>query len=1061
MESVTPDLGPVRFRVLGPLEIRIGERLAPLPSAGERALLVLLLLSAGQTVPATTLVDQLWSEGNLPAYPLNALQIRVSKLRKAMTSLGIDLIRRESIGYRLVVDPSAVDAVEFAALLKQARALGAAAGSDPTTATLLAYDDALALWRGEPLSDFASEIWATTEAARLTELRWAAMTERAHVALALGRHEEIIADLEALALQDPARESIAAVLMLALFRAGRQADALAVFARARTFLDENLGLEPSASLRSLHEQVLRQDDSLGAPKEAFMRAVAPLGTRQDSRVETSGARATNLPTVLQPLFGREEDIASVRELVRAGHLVSLVGSGGAGKTSLARAAGVEERVRFSDGAVEVRLAAVREPEQVAVSVADAVGMSIDGAAVEADVTERLCRFLAGREMLLLLDNCEHVVDAVAVLVDQLLGRCPELTVLATSREALGVVGEVQFPVGPLAVPPEDTPADEVASYPAAQLFLERAGAVRSGLRLDDDELDAVARICRALDGIPLAVELAAARVSSLSVLEIAERLTDRFTLLTSGSRTAEARQRTLRATVDWSYTLLGETERTVFNRLSVFHGGFGLADAEAVIVDEEITTAEVVHVVGRLVERSLLQVDVGRTSRYGMLETLREYAAERLDADGHRKSLERRHATHYGTLVETSEIQLRGTRQREALGRLRQEHANIRAALSHLSGPLGDRDAALRMAGSLGLFWHQGRHLEGREVLADLLSQPDGSPDARARALQAVSLVQRPRACLVHPSPRCAEAAAESLGLYESLGDDSRAALSRVLLAVEGVTGVDSSLTEQLSMAEDQFKREGDDWGLAVIGFVRMEAALKRGDEAEAVLIGQTAAGTFRQLDDLWGLSAVLYHLGWGLRQFGSHSDGSRVLAEAIDVASSAGLDNTVQWAWADLGIAYVNLDDLDRARDAFDRARAVSENVGDGAGAALSDYGHGLIAEIEGNWAEARCRHERALTAFESLETPVARGSAMAGLARCFECAGDVVEATRRYREVEAVGRAAGEPGLVAAAHEGLGRLTDGDAGAALLAEAAEIRRRSVRPAPSFERVEQAAGSA
>lgn len=1056
MHSATPDPGGVRFRVLGPLEIRLGAEPAPLPGAGERALLVLLLLSAGRTVPATTLVDRLWSTGTLPAYPLNALQIRVSKLRRAMAALGLDIIRREAVGYRVAVAPAAVDAEEFTAHLRRARALGAADGATPTPAALRAYDDALGLWRGEPLSDFPAEAWATAEATRLIELRWAAMTERAHVALGLGRHEELIADLEALARQDPARESIAAVLMVALFRAERQADAIEVYARTRAYLTEQLGLEPSASLRSLHEQVLRQDDSLGARKDAQLARVPALPAH---RVGGPSAGATNLPAVLRPLFGRDEHLAAVRELVRRGHLVSLVGAGGAGKTSLARAAAVEERLRFGDGAVEVRLAAVRDPEQVAVAVADAVGMSIDGAAVEAEVAERLCRYLAGRELLLLLDNCEHVVDAAALLVDKLLGRCPELTVLTTSREALGVPGELQFLVGPLAVPPENTPAPEVRSFAAARLFLERAGAVRSDLRLDDDELDGVARICRALDGIPLAVELAAARVASLSVLDIADRLADRFTLLTSGPRTAEARQRTLRATVDWSYALLEDSERLVFDRLAVFQGGFGLPDVEAVITDEEITTAEVVHIVGRLVERSLLQVERGRATRYGMLETLREYAAERLRAGGLRESLQRRHAAHYGAFVEAREVELRGSRQREALRRLRQEHANIRAALGHLAGPAGDRDAALRMAGSLGLFWHQGRHLEGREVLAGLLSGGGGAPDARARALQAVSLVERPRACLVHPSPRCAEAAQESLRLFENLGDGRRAALSRVLLAVEGVTGSEASVTEELlRTAEAEFSAEADEWGPAVIGFVRMEAALKRGDEAAAVGIGRSAAARFRQLDDMWGLSAVLYHLGWGLRQFGNHAEGARVLAEAIDVASSVGLENTVQWAWADLGIAWVNLGDLDRARDAFDRARRVSDEVGDGAGAVLAEHGLGLIAQLGGDWDAARARYAAAAVGFEELQTPVALGSALAGLARCHEHDGETGEAVSRYRQVELIGRTAGEPGLVAAACEGLGRSADGETGAALLAEAREIRRRSVRPIPVFEQAGSAA---
>ena len=261
------------------------------------------------------------------------------------------------------------------------------------------------------------------------------------------------------------------------------------------------------------------------------------------------------------------------------------------------------------------------------------------------------------------------------------------------------------------------------------------------------------------------------------------------------------------------------------------------------------------------------------------------------------------------------------------------------------------------MAGSLGLFWHLGRHLEGREVLQRLLAL-GGSEQARAHALQAVSIVERPRGCLVHPSPLCADTAQESLVMFDAEGDQSRAALSRVLLAVEGVTGADPERSQALlAEAEQQFRADNDDWGLGVIGFVRMETALKTGHLETAIAVGRAAAAQFRQLDDYWGLSAILYHLGWGLRQFGRNEEGAHDLEEAIDVAASAGLYNTVQWALADLALVHLNLGRRDVASDLFDRADAASEHIGDGAGTILAHYGHGLLALQDGDLEEAERR--------------------------------------------------------------------------------------------------------
>jgi tetratricopeptide (TPR) repeat protein len=603
----------------------------------------------------------------------------------------------------------------------------------------------------------------------------------------------------------------------------------------------------------------------------------------------------------------------------------------------------------------------------------------------------------------------------------------------------------------------DDAGDRVLSYPASQLFVERARMVRPGTLLDDVDAEAVGRITRALDGLPLAVELAAARMATLSPTEIAQRLDHRFALLTGGPRTAETRQQTLRATVDWSYALLEPAEQVVFDRLSVFRGGWTLAAAEAVVADEGMEYGAVMDTLARLVERSLVVVDPGRTTRYRLLETLREYATERLVKRGESEELAGRHAAHFALFAQHEEMELRGHGQREALRRLRSEQPNLRAALAWLGSPHGDVDAALAMAGALGLFWHLGRHLEGREALARLLETGSGSDHARACALQAVSIVERPRACLVHPSPRCAETAEQSLALFGELGDPSRAALSRVLLAVEGVTGAHAQRSEQLlAQAHEQFEADGDWWGQAVIGFVRMETALKAGRQDDATSTGRVAAAAFRELDDPWGLSAVLYHLGWGLRQFGRYPEAARVLEEAIDVATGAGLYNTVQWALADLGVTHLHQSHVEHARDMFDRASAASQHIGDGAGTVLAGYGYGLMAQVAGDWQQARVRYTEARAGFHALGTPVPEALAVAGLARCDEADHDVDAAQAGYRHVLAVSDQVGEPSLQAMALEGLARLAaaSGDEQQArdLVSQAVTVRSQRSRPAPPHE---------
>ncbi len=1059
----------VEFRLLGAMQLRVDDEPAKLPGAAERGLLALLLLSPGRTVAASSLIDRLWSESALPADPLNALQLRVSKLRRALAAHGVDVIVREASGYRADVDPDHVDLHRFWSLVQTART---ATRSTAAGDALALYDEALALWRGDPLADFAGEGWATIEAARLDQLRQAALTERAEAALMAGRHVEVAADLEPFVARDPGQEALAGLLMTALYRAGRQADALEVFARTRRHLDDELGLHPSAALRALHQRILEQDDALAAVPAQPGSAAAGAGAGADARpaapaaqtppvgqeADTGPKRTLPIPTLR--LIGRDAELAQLGDALTRQRIVTLAGPGGAGKTALALAAAHQLAGHFEQHVHLARLAAVSNPADVPLAVADALGVPLDGADPNAAVRARLLAYLANRRLLLVLDNCEHVIDAVAALVDAIVGAAAHVTVLATSREALAVPGEVQVSVAPLAVPPEGTPAERVRQFPAAALFVERASAVRPSLQLSEPDLLALGQVCRQLDGMPLALELAAARMSSLSLPDLADRLGDRFGLLTSGPRTAEARQRTLRATVEWSHALLSQPEQRVFRRLAVFHGGWTLEAAEAVVAGEDISAGEVFDVLDRLVNRSMVVHEPGSPSRYRMLETLRQYAVEQLDASGERDDAAALHATFFRHFAERAEQSLRGRGQRAALQRLRDEHPNLRAALAWLSADPGRVEDGLRLAGSLALFWHLGRHVEGREVLSKLVATSGASRQARARALQAVSIVERPRACLVHPSPRCAETALESLQLFEAEGDAHRAALSKVLLAVELLDGSDPGRLERLlAEAEEQFTAQGDDWGHAVVAFVRLQNFIRRGDEPRSRAMGRTASEAFRRLDDAWGLSAVLYHLGWGLKEFGRYAEAIPVLEQAIEVSSSARVFNTAQWALSDLGVALLALGEREAASAAFDRAASASEEVGDAAGVVLAGLGRAQIAQIDGDTETARPLFAEAVRGLTRLGTPLWGGHALAGVAWCDWRDGLLDDAAERYTQVQAAGQQHNEPTLLATGLEGLARVAASvgqrDEARARLHDAVEVRRASARPAPPHDQAE------
>ena len=674
-------------RLLGPVQVaRAGCEVA-LGGPKQRAVLALLVLETGRVVPADRLVEELW-RGAPPPGAAKTLRSYVSRLR-AVLAPEVALVARGG-GYVITAEPGLVDAARFERLVAVAReALGggeaAVAGSR--------FREALGLWRGPALADVCEVEPLAREAARLEELRLAAVEGRIDADLAVGRHGEVIGELESLVAEFPMRERLWRLLVLALYRAERQADALTAYRRARAMLAEELGLEPGEELRALEQAVLRQQ----------VPAPSPLARH-------------NLPAPLTSFLGRDRDLAELERLLGQARLVTLTGPGGAGKTRLAIEASARMIGRFDDGVWLAELAGLADPGLVAAQVMEALGVRQEAGV---PVLEALRYRLRSAEMLLVLDNCEHLLDASAQLAGVLLRGSPGLRVLATSREPLGIPGEVIYLVRPLALPDDMAEPRTAAGAPAVRLFLDRGSAARGGISGSVIPVAVVERICRTLDGLPLAIELAAARLGTLSAGEIETRLADRFAFLSYRRPAGEPRHQALQAAIDWSYELLPAQERQVFGELSVLAGTFGAAQAAAVCGNVE---ADVLEVVNRLASKSLVTAEpAGDRTRYRLLDTIRQYAAARLAEAGGTEAAQRRHALAFLNLVE-------GEHRMPVLA---PEHDNFRAALEWSLSC--DDGTGPRLAVALGWFWlARGLLAEGQDWLERALAH--GSAGQRLRA---------------------------------------------------------------------------------------------------------------------------------------------------------------------------------------------------------------------------------------------------------------------------------------------------------------------------------------
>jgi predicted ATPase/DNA-binding SARP family transcriptional activator len=682
------------LRLLGPVQAVRAGRDVPVGGPRQRAVLALLALEAGRVVLAGQLVEEVWG-GRAPPGAAKTLRSYVSRLRSVLAP-EVAVISRGG-GYAVNVGPGQLDADRFERLVAEGQA--ALSGGEAAAAGNR-FREALALWRGPALADVVDVARLASAGGRLEGLRLVAVEGRLAADLAAGLHAEVAGELERLVGEYPVRERLWQLLMLALYRGGRQADALAAYRRARAVLAGELGLEPGEELRELQRAVLRQD-------------VQPVASRRQRH---------NLPARLTSFIGREREVAGLGKLLGEARLVTLTGVGGAGKTRLAIESAERVMERFPDGVWLTDLAGITDPGLVPSLLMEVLEVRQVG---DMPVMEALRWRLRSAELLLVLDNCEHLLDASADLADVLLRGAPGLRVLATSREPLGRAGEVIYPVAPLAIPPEGSKEESViARAPAARLFLERVWAARGGVSQEPGSAGAVAGICRELDGLPLAIELAAARASTLSVEEIEAHLSDRFQFLAYRRPVADPRHQALKAAIDWTYDLLPAAEQRVFRELSVFAADFGLEQVSAVCSGGDEAAA--LELVDRLASKSLVVAETapGRT-RYRLLETIRQYAADRLaEADG-AEAARYRHAVAFLSLAE----------REHAIAVLSREHDNLRAALGwSLSG---GSEIGPRLARALGSFWLAcGFFREGQGWLERALALGPADQEVRADLLR-------------------------------------------------------------------------------------------------------------------------------------------------------------------------------------------------------------------------------------------------------------------------------------------------------------------------------------
>ena len=998
------DNGRVQVAILGPLEVS-DDGGAPVVISGARLrdLIVRLALAGGRPVSTSELGDAVWGD-EPPADLANALQTLVSRARRALG--GAQAVEQSAAGYRLAIKPDDVDAFRFQRLLAEGH-----------------LEKAMGLWRGPALAD-AGE-FAAPHAQRLERLQLDAMVTRLASEVADDPAGGHVGPLEVLVAHHPLDEKVTGLLMRALAASGRQAEALAAYDAIRGRLADELGIDPGAELQAVHLEVLRGEAAArgaaaGNAAAAGQGATArsPLaadgagganGPAASADAMAGGPRArTNLRAQLTSFVGREDDVARVAKALEQYRLVTLVGPGGTGKTRLATevaavaavggsdgtSAGAED---VSDGVWLAELASVTDPADVPQSVLNSIGLRdprllLDGAqrAGSRDARTRLLDGLVDAHALLVLDNCEHLIDACAHLADELLSHCPGLRIVATSREPLGITGESLLSIAPLSQPAPGVSAQEAVGFPAVRLFAERAAAVSPGFEVTDETVALVIDIVRRLDGLPLAIELAAARLRTLPLAEIARRLNDRFRLLTGGSRTALPRHRTLRAVVEWSWDLLTPEERLLAERFAVFPAGATPGAVAAVCAGPggpateadpaTVDPADIDDLLSSLVDKSLLQPvraarrettqEAGGT-RLRMLETVREYGTERLAGRGQLGELLRRHAVHYSALMAEAAPQLLTRNQVTWLPVVKADRDNLLAAL-HYWCDVGDAWQALTLAvGVSGMAMLLGNYSDITDWVGQALEVPadaGAGEDLRtiAEALyhvnQKMQMYDRPPADGAAPactssSPAGPTRPADLTERVDAL-DYTRQPLIGLLREMYAFFSDDR---ERLGRYIDEAIGSDDEWLVAVSWMMRAILAENDGEVDALRVAADGALQRYRVLGERWGLSNTLRLAGTLCMLDGDLDGATAAYTEALAVLKEIGSRDDEFMLRLQLADLATRRGDPVTAREGFEAALAAVQASGWGPDEAIILAACARFEVAAGNTTRARDLHAAA----------------------------------------------------------------------------------------------------
>ena len=995
----------MQVAILGPLEV-IDDGGAPVVVSGARLrdLIVRLALAGGRPVSTSELAEAVWGV-EPPADLANALQTLVSRARRALG--GPHAVEQSAAGYRLAVKADDVDAFRFQRLLAEGR-----------------VQEAMGLWRGPALAD-AGE-FAAPHAQRLERLQLDALVNRLTREVADDPAGGHVALLEVLVASHPLHEKLTGLLMRALAATGRQAEALAAYGAMRERLADQLGIDPGAELQAVQLEVLRGEAAArgaavgnGATETVAIAQEPGTGAAAETTDPMRGnPRArTNLRAQLTSFVGREDDVARVTKALEQYRLVTLVGPGGTGKTRLAvevaaltagGSAGttaVDDDV--SDGVWLAELASVTDPADLPQSVLGSIGLREprllpDGAprAGSRDARTRLLDGLAEARALLVLDNCEHLIDACAHLADELLRHCPGLRIVATSREPLGITGESLLSIAPLGQPVPGVPAHEAVAFPAVRLFAERAVAVSPGFEITDNTVALVIDIVRRLDGLPLAIELAAARLRTLPLAEIARRLNDRFRLLTGGSRTALPRHRTLRAVVEWSWDLLTPEERLLAERFAVFPAG-ATPDAVAVVCagpggsaagggPADVDPAEVDDLLSSLVDKSLLQPvraaqgEAARETggvRLRMLETVREYGTEQLAGRGELAELLRRHAVHYSDLMAEAAPRLLTRDQVRWLRMVEADRDNILAALRYWCD-VEDAWQALTLAvGVSGMAMLLGNYSDITDWVGQALAVPDS--DAAGEELRTVAQalyhvnknMQSDEKAPAHGTPPAAAPAAPSWPADLTERVDALDYARRPLLGLlREIYAFFSDDRERLGRYIDQAIAGDDEWLVAVSWMMRATLAENDGEVDALRVAVEEALRRYRVLGERWGLSSALRLTGT-VRVLDGDLDGATdAYTEALAALNELGSRDDEFILRLQLADLATRRGDLDLARESFEAALIAVQNGGWGPDEAIMLAACARFEAAAGNTARARDLHASAVARVRLLShsTPV-----------------------------------------------------------------------------------------